>query len=216
MGRDIFDPENLFFRMIAKGVDLVGLSLLWLLLCMPLVTAGPATAALYYTVVKTFRNRKDGAFGMYLRAFLDNLRVGILVTCICVPAVVFLAWGYHVMASNTGSSVGAVMYMTYYVLLLIPAGIMCYLFPLMGRFTFQVKELIRTAFILTFKHLPSTVVMVMLLVEMTIFTIEWWWPVLFVPVAAMLLLSLFLERIFSGYLDQEERAVLEDRVENPE
>ena len=78
------------------------------------------------------------------------------------------------------------------------------------------KELIRTAFILTFKHLPSTVVMVMLLVEMTIFTIEWWWPVLFVPVTAMLLLSLFLERIFSRYLDQEERAVLEDRIENPE
>lgn len=216
MRQDIFDPENLFFRMMAKGVDLVGLSLLWLLLCMPLITAGPATAALYYTVVKTFRNRKEGAFGMYFRAFRDNLKIGIPVSCICIPVLTFLAWGYHVMNSNTATSAGAVMYMTYYVLLLIPAGILCYLFPLMGRFTFQVRDVLRTAFILTFKHLPSTVVMVMLTVEMVIFTIQWWWPVLVVPVVTMLLLSLFLERIFSKYLNEEEKALLGDRAEPPE
>ena len=62
MWRDIFNPENLVFRMLSKGVDFVGLSLLWLLLCIPIVTIGPATAALYYTVVKVFRQKKEDAF----------------------------------------------------------------------------------------------------------------------------------------------------------
>ena len=51
MWRDIFNPENLFFRMLSGGVDVVGLSLLWVLFSIPVVTAGPAAAALYYTSV---------------------------------------------------------------------------------------------------------------------------------------------------------------------
>ncbi len=204
MWQDIFNPENLFFRTLSKGVDLVGLSLLWLLLCIPVITIGPATAALYYTVVKVFRYRKDEAFRTYLKAFRDNLRQGISVTLVCIPAAVFLAWGYNVMANNISTPAGVVMYMAYYIVLLVPAAIFCYIFPLMGRFEFQTKALYRTAFIMAFRHLPSTVIVVMLTVEMAVYTIEKWWPVLITPVLTVLLSSLFLERIFPKYLSEEE------------
>lgn len=210
MWRDIFNPENLFFRMLSGGVDVVGLSLLWVLFSIPVVTAGPAAAALYYTSVKVFRHGKDDAFKTYLKAFRDNVRQGIPVTLVCVPAAVFLAWGYNVMANNISTSAGVVMYMAYYVALVVPAGIMCYLFPLMGRFEFRTGALFRTAFVMALRHLPSTVVIVMLTVEMTVFTIKWWWPLLVVPVLTALLCSLFLERIFPKYLSEEEIAVLTD------
>lgn len=74
MWESVFNPDNLFFRILAKGVDFVGLSLLWVLCCMPIVTIGPATAALYYTVVKTFRHKYDGAFGIYVKQFWRNLK----------------------------------------------------------------------------------------------------------------------------------------------
>ena len=48
--RGIFDPENGFFRTLSRMVDVVGLSLLWVVLSLPLVTFGPACAALYHTV----------------------------------------------------------------------------------------------------------------------------------------------------------------------
>lgn len=208
MWQNIFNPENLFFRMVSKGVDLVGLSLLWALFCLPVVTAGPATAALYYTVVKTFRHKKDEAFGMYLREFCGNLKQGIPVTLLCLPIAAFLAWGYRVMSDHISTSAGVVMYMAYYVLLLVPAGIFSYIFPLMGRFEFRTGALLRTAFIMAFRHLPSTVILVMLTVEMAVFTIEQWWPVFFTPVVTALLASLFLERIFPQYLTEEEIEVL--------
>ena len=42
--RGIFDPENGFFRTLSRMVDVVGLSLLWVVLSLPLVTFGPACA----------------------------------------------------------------------------------------------------------------------------------------------------------------------------
>lgn len=209
----IFNPDNLFFRILAKGVDFVGLSLLWVLCSMPIVTIGPATAALYYTVVKTFRHKKDGAFGMYLRNFWRNLKKGIPVTVICIPVVLFLAWGYDIMSNNIDTSLGVVMYMAYYVALLVPAGMICYMFPLMGRFEFKIKDLLGAAFFMELRHLPSTVIVVLLTVELAVFTIEKWWPILFTPVLAVLLSSLFLERIFPKYVGEEEASLLAEREE---
>lgn len=213
MWQDIFNPENLFFRTLSRGVDLVGLSLLWLLFCMPIVTIGPASAALYYTVVKVFRHKKDEAFRTYLRAFRDNLKQGIPVTLICIPIAVFLAWGYNVMVNNVSTDAGVVMYMIYYVLLVVPAGICCYLFPLMGRFAFQTGNLVGTSLFMAFRHLPSTVIVVMLTIEMIVFTLERWWPVLFTPVLTTILVSLFLERIFPKYLSGEELEAFTDAQE---
>lgn len=209
----IFNPDNLFFRMLSKGVDFVGLSLLWVLLSLPVITIGPATAALYYTVVKTFRLKNDGAFGMYLKQFWRNLKKGIPVTLICIPAALFLAWGYDVMSNHIDTSMGVIMYMAYYVALLVPAGTVCYMFPLMGRFEFRIKDLFKAAFIMELRHLPSTFIVVLLTVELAVFTIEKWWPVLFTPVLAVLLSSLFLERIFPKYVGEEEASLLAEREE---
>ncbi len=217
MFRQVFDPNNLFWRLISRGVDFVGLSLFWAALCLPIVTIVPATAALYYTVVKTFRQKEEGAFGIMWRAFRANLKKGVIVNLIWLPIVVMLAYGHYVMVANNGSTLGAVMYMAYYVALLVPAGVLCYQVPLMGRFEFDVKSLFRTALALAMRHLPSTVVVVLLNAELLIFTLERWWPVFFTPVLANLLTSLFLEKIFPKYLSEEETAILQDRPpEEPE
>jgi uncharacterized membrane protein YesL len=208
MWRTIFDPENLFFRILSRCVDFVGLSLLWVLLCFPMITAGAATSALYYTIVKTFRYKKDGAFGMFFKAFRRDLKKGIPVTVICMLVLLLMGWGYAVMSNHISTSTGVVMYMAYYIMMVVPVGMMCYLFPLMGRFEMRLSEMFQTSFVLAMRHLPSTVIIVMMVVEFIIFTIENWWPVLFVPSLTVLLASLFLERIFKKYLNEDEAAVL--------
>jgi uncharacterized membrane protein YesL len=212
MFRQVFDPENLFWRIISRGVDVVGLSLFWLVLCLPVVTIGPATAALYYTIVKVFRHKADDAtFTVFWRAFRSNLRKGVVVTLICIIPSALLCYGYAVMRANVQTSMGVVMFVAYYFALVIPAGLLCYLFPLMGRFEFSVGNLFRTAFMLALRHLPSTFVVVLITLELTVFTLERWFPVLVTPVLGVLLVSLFLERIFPKYLNEEETAKLNDR-----
>lgn len=212
MFRQVFDPENLFWHMVSRGVDFVGLGLFWAALCLPVVTIGPATAALYYTVVKTFRQGEDGAFGVYWRAFVDNLGSGCLATLLCLPIGVLLAGGYGVMAAHiSDGTAGTVLFSAYRVALVVPLGVACYLFPLMARFRFRLRELFPTAFGLTVRHLPSTVVLVLLNLQLVIFTLDRWWPIFFTPVLASLLSSLFLERIFPKYLSPEETARLQNK-----
>ena len=43
----IFNPENFFWKCFDKMADVVGLSLLWFMCSLPVVTIGPAWAALY-------------------------------------------------------------------------------------------------------------------------------------------------------------------------
>lgn len=196
---NFFNPEQGIWSWLSTLVDICGLSLVWVFLCLPIVTIGPATAALYFAVVKCVRRKEGGAFGCYFRSFRENLRTGIPATLICVAAVALLACGYAIMRLNRNTPQGYIMYAAYYVLLILPAGLLCYLFPMLGRFTFGVRELFITAFQLTVRHLPSTVVVVLLVAETAAFTINNWWPVLFMPAVAALLCSLFFERIFLKY-----------------
>ena len=105
--------------------------------------------------------------------------------------------------------------MAYYFALILPAGMLCWLFPLLGRFEYRLKELFRTALQLTIAHLPSTVVVVLLVAQTAVFCITRWWPVVFIPVLTTLLVSLFFERIFQKYspeLAHEEPETSEEEL----
>ena len=196
-----FNPEKGIWAWLSTLVDICGLSIVWVFLCLPVVTAGPATAALYYTAVKCVRHRESGAFGCYFRSFRTNFKPGALAGLLAVPAALALFAGHSVVRWYGTRLGGAayVMYVAYYFALLLPAGVLCWLFPLLGRFEYTVPALFRTALQLTVLHLPSTVVAVLLTAQAAVFCIERWWPVLFMPVIAMLLISLFFERIFQKY-----------------
>ena len=208
MFRQVFNPDNLLWRIIASGVDFVGLSLFWALLSLPIVTVGPATAALYFAVVKVFRQGADDGFTQMWNSFKANLKTGILLTLICIPVIFLIFYGYSVMYANAGSDVGAVMFVIYYILLILPVGWMSYLFPMLGRFSMSGKELAIQAAILAIRHLPTTFILVLLNVQLILAVIQREAFLVVVPVGGMLLSSIFLEQIFMKYLDREQQAAM--------
>lgn len=214
--RRAFDPDNLVWSILSWGVDLVGLGLFWALLSLPVVTVGAASGALYFTVVKCFRHREPGAFGVMLRAFRDNLRRGVPAGLVCLLAGAALYCGYSVMRANWGSELGAVLFVAYDLLLLVPMGIVCWLFPLLGRFDMGVRDGIRTAAMLALRHLPGTLLVTVTALLLTVFTINYWWPIFFTPVTVALLSARVFERIFAKYLSADEAAKLSGRPEEDE
>lgn len=196
---EFFNPEKGIWAWLSTLVDLCGLSIVWIFLCLPVVTAGPATAALYHAVVVCVRGREPGAFGDYFRSFLKNLKEGCLASLLCVLAAALLAFGYGVMRSNAGTDAGGVLFAAYYAALILPAGVLVWLFPLLGRFAFGLKGLFVTALQLAVRHLPTTFVVVLLTAEAAVFCLNNWWPVLFLPSVTTLLISLFFEKIFAKY-----------------
>ena len=75
MAAGIFNPENDFWRLIEKLVDLFLLSVFWLVCSLPVFTLGPATAALYRTVVRCIRGSERKSWSLFFRTFRENFKV---------------------------------------------------------------------------------------------------------------------------------------------
>ena len=68
MGR-LFDLENPFWSFMGKLTDMMILTVVWFVCCLPVVTAGAATTALYYVLMKLSVNRE----GYVLKDFFKKL-----------------------------------------------------------------------------------------------------------------------------------------------
>ena len=200
--KGLFSPNNLFFRSLSWMVDIVGISFLWLLLTVPVVTAVPAGAALYHTCALCVRRGEDGAFGRFFRSFRQNLRQGCILSVPVAALGVMLLWGRGVMlaASNQVGGYATVMYGIYDVVLFLPLGICCWMVPLLGRFEFGSRELFRTAMFLTLRHLPATVFTVVVVLGTAVLCLAMVPLLLLLPVGAAVLLSFPMERVFRRYL----------------
>ena len=98
----IFNPENSIWRVTGKLVDLMLLSVFWLACSLPVVTLGPASAALYHTVVQCIRGNRRDSWTLFFRTFRDNLKVGVLTTLVVLAvgaALLFLHGLAYQMAS---------------------------------------------------------------------------------------------------------------------
>lgn len=192
-------------------MDLFLLSVFWLFCSIPVVTIGPSTAALYNTVTRCIRGNERNSWVMFFRTFRDNLKVGVLTTLVILPAGVLLVFlqGLLYQTAVVGQA-GYVLYVAYQIFLLLPLGALCYVFPVLSRFTFRTGGLLLNCSKLAMAHLPSTVGMGLLL-ALSI------WICSYIPVLAAVLpavLALFhsfpLERIFRPYIQAQREEQQEE------
>lgn len=204
----LFDPNNGLFRTLSWLVDLIGLSLFWAILCLPVITILPATAALYHTAALCLRRWEAGAFTRFFRSFRQNLRQGCLLTLPAAALALLLLLGRGVMAAAAMEEGGSatVLYGVYCVLLLLPLGFLCWLAPLLGRFEFAPRELCRTALLLTLRHPLATLLGLAVTLAAVLGCLLCVPLVLLLPAAAAMLASLPMERVFRRYLPEEGAA----------
>ena len=85
-----------FFRLITNIGNLILVSILWIIGCIPIVTIGASTAALYYTCVKVIRHGRGYLFSSFLQSYRSNLKQGIVVTLlgILISFVLYMDFRY--------------------------------------------------------------------------------------------------------------------------
>ncbi len=200
----IFNPDNDFFRLTGKLVDLVILSVFWLVCSLPLFTLGPATAALYQSVVQGIRGNARNSWLLFFRTFRDNFKVGALASLPTLAAGALLVLLHELIYQTTAvGRPGYILYFAYCVFLLLPMGTACYLFPVLSRFTFGVGGLLSNCAKLAIAHLPSTVALALIdFLSLWVF-LNFPLAAAVLPALAALLHSLLLERIFRPYVDAQ-------------
>ena len=203
--RSFFNPENDLWHMLGLFGDLVVLSLLWTLCSAPLLTAGAATAALYDAVVADFRLKKTDyipRFFTCLRRELKNALLPMLLWGLLLFALFFL---YGLFTAGLSGGAGLMLSAGLLVLLLIPLGMFCWVFPMLSRFTLDFRTLNANALRLALGHLPRTLLIAAAAFGAGVLTLRLaLLPLFILPAVLALFWSWLMEPVFRRYEDAEE------------
>lgn len=159
MSKSIFSMETPFARFMTSLADILLIGILWLICCIPLVTAGVATSAAYYAMAKVVYYNEGYAVREFWNGIKKNIKQGISISVVTAVLNALLVidliyvWGNR---SSLNDAVFVVLCMIAF--LLLAFGI--YFFPLLSRFAKRTRELALTALVLEFKYLYLSVVFV--------------------------------------------------------
>lgn len=159
--KELFNLNSPWVQRFAMLTNLVCLNILWLVCCLPVFTAGAATAALYHTVFMYHNKEDDAVLRPFFRAFRANFKQSTLLFLPLLAALVLVVFDLVYLASyGKGTAVLFLLILVVFLLM----GMLIHLFPLIARFDMNARALLRTAFSLTALHLPGTLTVIALLV----------------------------------------------------
>jgi len=199
---NFFNMDNGFFTTLGKIVDIVIVSLVWLLLCIPLVTIGPATTALYYTIVKVIRRERGYVMREYFSSFKSNFKVGAISSIFVLLATLILIFDRSV-AKEIKGNFGIVLFSIFNALIFILLCVTIYIFPLLSRFKIGVLQLFKTSLFMAMKHLPTTILLVLITAVFVLGTYILPIVILLTPGLCLLVWSFLLERVFKKYMPEK-------------
>lgn len=206
MGR-FFDLDNGFFRFLNKVFDMLVLNFLVLLLCIPVVTAGPAIASMYYIALKEVRDEEGYVVKPFFRFFKKNFKQGFILELIVAAAAAVMTADVYVMYQWTQKESGFLLSLLFALIIgfaLVCAVTAVYIFPMLAKFDNSVKKLVTNSLMMAIRHLPQSVLMVLIVVGCGALVYINPISLLFAFGLGGYLTSLILVKIFDIYIPKEE------------
>lgn len=150
--------DNPALRFLNQIADIMILSLLWLIGCLPVITIGTATTALYYASMQAARG-EGTAVRNFLRACRQNWKQAALVELILLGLGLVLYVDVRAALGMEGL-MRTVLLPLLVVVLVLFAMAAFYLFPLLARFDCAIPVLFRNAALISFTNLPCTLAVI--------------------------------------------------------
>lgn len=157
----IFNMDNKFFTFMSRVADLIILNLLFLVCCIPIITIGPALTAMNYVTLKMARNEESYIARAFFKSFRQNFKQGIIIWFFALVMIILEMMDFFIMRQLSGGVYTAVKYGLMIIALLL-AMVMLYVFPVLAKFDNTVKNTIRNALLMCLRHLPYTILMLVI------------------------------------------------------
>ena len=198
--------------------DIVIMSALFLLCCLPVVTIGASASALYFTVYRKYQMRSDSLSKDFMRSFKENLKSGIILHMIYL--IYGGAVGFNIWFAING--LGDIKLPDWYLLVsflpLLPIIFtLPYVYPLLARFKNGIKGTVMNSFTLCMVSFPKFILI--LLIAAAAIAVSIFFPpsALVTPVAAVYLIQMLTEKSFEAAMrvekardEQDEESVSEE------
>ncbi len=150
--------DNVIVRALNKICDMVCLNILWLVCCIPVITIGASTTALYTIMLKMVKNEEGYIFRGFFRAFKSNFKQSTVIWIVLLLAGIICRIDAGAAGTISGTA-GLIMRSVFYLIGFILLSVMIYVFPLTARYENSIRATFRNALILTVAKLPYTVLM---------------------------------------------------------
>ena len=150
--------DNVIVRALNKICDMVCLNVLWLICCIPIVTIGASTTALYTVMLKMVRNEEGYIFRGFFKAFKSNFKQSTIIW-IVILLLGIVCWIDFQVAGMIPGTAGLVMRSIFTLVGFILLSVINYIFPLTARYENSIRATSRNALILAVGRLPYTILM---------------------------------------------------------
>ncbi len=158
----IFDPENPFWTYLNKIVDMMLMSLLWLLFSLPIVTIGASTTAFYQFTQRQVTDTEGKIWDSFIGVFRGRFKKATKIWLIWLTGALFLAWELWICWQTVDWSAGWEIAKPVFAglssaaLIWVISGL--YAFPILALFDLPVKKILTNAPVMALGNLPSTIV----------------------------------------------------------
>ena len=203
MFRNIFNPDSPLMITMAQITDCIFLSLLWLLCCFPVITAGASCAALYDSVYRAYRQGEKNSWGRFFSVFKRNLRPSLLPTLLFLGllALIFkaLIWAWN---GAVLSGLSWAVFAAAALLCVLALGVLGLMFPVLSRFENSFLGLVKNTLFLALAKLPSTLILGMLYALGILLCLRFVFPLFFLPALITLISTVPVEKMFRPYMGE--------------
>lgn len=156
--KKLFTEDNKIFQFLSLLADLMILTLQWLVACLPIVTIGAATTALYSCAMKRYEE-EIRLFRDFWNAFRKNFAQATALWGV-VLALLFAVAADIYLVFFTEFTPGTIVKLLMLMLAFVVAMIVSYIFPLQAFFVNPVGRTLKNAVLLSVMYLPVSVVIV--------------------------------------------------------
>ena len=184
--------KRFFTEYLHRFWQLVLLNVLYLLACVPIITIGPATAAMNYVCRNFSQGKPVSFFTDFIEKCKEYFKKGVLAWLLQLGVgglltASFLSWISASLNVSQGFRTAAVVVILIFGYVLFFGS--CYLYPMMVSFDLPLKQVIRNSVILAMTQLWRNLVMLLVFALLVVLTFLFW-PLTF-PVPLFLAFTTF-------------------------
>ncbi len=201
--------DSPFMEYLEKIMDIIILSVLWLMCCIPFFTMGTSTTAIYYVMINKVNKKDIYVFKNFFISFKDNFKQTILIDIVTKVFIAIILVNLYIISGYlvVAEPIKVILSCVQLVLLIEVVFVSTYLYAIIAKIKMSSKEALKLAFVLSHKHVFTTIAIILVAVILVaiFFMLGNLLYMLIAPGIYFLISSFLLVRVFRKYSEGFEK-----------
>jgi len=157
---NLLNPDNAVMQFITKLVYSAYLNILWFICCIPIVSIGASTTALFYVSLKIVKNEEGHITKSFFHSFKENFKQATIIWLILLLIGIILGVDWYILSRLRFTNVfWTIITAIFFVAAATYAIILMYIFPLLSRFSNTTGAMFKNAILIGMRFLLCTALM---------------------------------------------------------